>query len=132
MNRIKKCVLALAALTLMQSCATTDRGLVGAGIGATVGLGAGAITTHSVEGAAIGAATGALVGGAIGLLTRKSTPTEEHQKKETLKGEDLYPFLTKPDVQTIWVPDSIESNRYIEGHRVYIINKGSSWSKDDE
>ena len=53
-------------------------------------------------------------------------------KSQEVKNEEKYPFLTRPEVRTIWVPDAIEGNRYIEGHRVFIIEKGTSWSKDND
>lgn len=68
---------------------------------------------------------------ANGCSTFKSKQNETQSKDKT-KEEEKLPFLTRPEVRTIWVPDSVEGNRYIEGHRVFIIDKNSSWSKDHD
>lgn len=57
---------------------------------------------------------------------------KDGSEKDKTKDEEKYPFLTRPEVRTIWVPDAIEGNRYIEKHRVFIIDKNTSWSKDNE
>lgn len=64
-----------------------------------------------------------------GCATFKNKP-KDTQSKEEIKEEDKLPFLTRPEVKTLWIPDSIEGNRYIEGHRVFVIDKNSSWSKE--
>ena len=37
------------------------------------------------------------------------------------------PKLSTPRYQTIWVPDKIEGTRYIEGHRIHIIEEAGRW-----
>ena len=39
----------------------------------------------------------------------------------------LPPKLTQARYRTIWVPDKIEGDRYIEGHRVHIIEEAGRW-----
>lgn len=40
------------------------------------------------------------------------------------------PFLNHPEIRTIWIPDAIEDDKYIEGHFVHIIEKPTSWRKE--
>lgn len=123
---------AALAVALASGCATTPRSLLlGAGTGLAVGGGAGLAIGHNATGAAIGAATGALTGTLIGYLFDKSKDKGRMQSSSSPEG-DPYPFLTRPDVRTILVPDTVDGNRYIEKHRVFIIEKNSSWSKDNE
>lgn len=42
---------------------------------------------------------------------------------------DAPPSLTSPEVNRVWVPDSIEGEKYIMGHWIYVIKKTSVWSK---
>lgn len=37
------------------------------------------------------------------------------------------PKLSQAKYKTIWVPDKIEGDRFIEGHRVHIIEEGGRW-----
>jgi hypothetical protein len=39
------------------------------------------------------------------------------------------PAITKPKVNCTQVPDAIESNKWIEKHRVCIIDSPSTWSR---
>lgn len=55
----------------------------------------------------------------------KSSPSGEKQKTE----EDQSPFLTKPKIRSYMVPDTIEGNKYIKSHRVYILDDPGSWSR---
>jgi hypothetical protein len=125
---------AALAVALAPGCATAPQSiLLGAGSGAVVGGGTGLLISHDAMGTAIGAATGAVTGGLIALLLHEGN---EKEKKGASTDPDLdhekYPFLTRPEVRTIVVPDAIEGNRYVESHRVFIIDKSSSWSKANE
>lgn len=44
---------------------------------------------------------------------------------KTALNEDkkLPPSLRNAEVKTLWIPDKIEADRYIEGHYIYIIEK---------
>lgn len=37
------------------------------------------------------------------------------------------PKLSQAKYKTIWVPDKIEGDRFIEGHRVHIIEESGRW-----
>lgn len=52
------------------------------------------------------------------------------QKKENTNPE-LNPKLTRPEVSKVWVPDRIVGDEYEAGHWKYIINRNSSWAKED-
>ena len=60
------------------------------------------------------------------------SPKPNDPKASATTDEEKYPFLTRPEVRTLWVPDTVEGNRYIERHRVFVIEKNSSWSKDND
>jgi hypothetical protein len=135
MFRVSTTLAGVALATLLTSaCATAPRStLLGAGTGATVGGGTGLLISHDVTGAAIGAATGAVTGGLIGYLFHKGNEKRQQSAgNQSATDAEKYPFLTRPEVRTIWVPDTVEGNRYIERHRVFIIEKNSSWSKDND
>jgi hypothetical protein len=123
---------AVVAAALASACATAPRSiLLGAGSGVVVGGGTGYAIGQDGAGAAIGAATGALTGGILGYLLHKGS--EKDAPRPVMGPEDeKYPFLTRPEVRTLWVPDTVEGNRYIEKHRVFVIEKNTSWSKDNE
>lgn len=113
------------------SCATAPRSvLLGAGTGLVAGGGVGFAVGRDGTGTAIGAASGAVVGGVIGYFLHKGKNHDQTQSQGT--DAEKYPFLTRPEVRTIWVPDAVEGNRYIERHRVFVIEKNSSWSKDND
>ena len=40
------------------------------------------------------------------------------------------PKLSQARYRTIWVPDKIEGDRYIEGHRVHIIEEAGRWMSE--
>ena len=123
---------AALAVALAPACATAPQSiLLGAGSGAAVGGGTGLLISHDAMGTAIGAATGAITGGIIALLLHKGNEPKSTSTDAALDREK-YPFLTRPEVRTIVVPDAIEGNRYIESHRVFLIDKNSSWSKANE
>jgi hypothetical protein len=123
---------AAAAVLLMSACATAPQSvLLGAGGGAVVGGGVGLAIGRDATGAAVGAATGALSGGLISFLLHKGKEKDPAPASHASDAEK-YPFLTRPEVRTILVPDAVEGNRYIERHRVFVIEKNSSWSKDND
>lgn len=121
---------ALAAAAFASACATAPQSiLLGAGTGAVAGGGAGLAIGGNATGAAIGAATGAITGSLIGFLLNKG---KEQDKSTKATDIERYPFLTRPEIRTIVVPDTVEGDRYIEQHRVFVIEKNSSWSKDND
>ncbi|MBL7669794.1 MAG: hypothetical protein JNM39_04855 [Bdellovibrionaceae bacterium] len=49
-------------------------------------------------------------------------------KKSAPNGDKkLPPSLRNAEVKTLWIPDKIEADRYIEGHYIYIIEKPATW-----
>lgn len=57
----------------------------------------------------------------------KSTTVDMSQKNP--KGTDAdHPLVTSPEVRKVWVPDKIDGNKYISGHYMYIIERGSVWT----
>lgn len=56
----------------------------------------------------------------VGCSTVDKKPTANGDKK-------LPPSLKNAEVKTLWVPDKVESDRYEEGHYLYIIEKPSTW-----
>jgi hypothetical protein len=50
-------------------------------------------------------------------------------KGKVESNDDLLPLLTKPKIRSVVVPDSIEGNKYIKSHRVFILEDPGSWSK---
>lgn len=49
-------------------------------------------------------------------------------KKES--PEELVPFLTRPKIRSYIVPDTIEGNKFIKSHRIFILENPGEWSKD--
>jgi len=130
MIRLSLIIAALVAV-LASACATPSRSIfLGAGSGAVAGGGVGLAIGQNATGAVIGAASGALAGGVLGYLLHRGK--ESAPGASSMTDAEKYPFLTRPEVRTIWVPDAIEGDRYIERHRVFVIQKNSSWSKDND
>ena len=133
---IRTIVFILSA-SLLGGCSTLKESTwLGVGIGSVVGAGVGAAAGsprgNENRGAMTGAAVGAALGGLMGFLDHK-----ERAKKEALKigsghgtSNSEAPFLTKPKVQRVWVPEKVEGDKYISGHWMYVIERPSLWSKD--
>lgn len=132
-----KCITCILFVAILSGCSTLKEStLLGIGVGSVVGAGVGAAAGsprgNENRGAMTGAAVGAALGGLMGFLDFK-----ERSKKEALKigsgngnGNTEAPFLTKPKVQRVWVPEKIEGDKYISGHWIYVIDRPSVWSKD--
>jgi hypothetical protein len=56
----------------------------------------------------------------VGCSTTGKKPATNVDKK-------LPPSLRNAEVKTLWIPDKIESDRYEEGHYLYIIEKPATW-----
>ena len=118
---------------LLGGCATMkDSMLMGASMGAATGGAVGNVSSqHSAKGTAIGALVGAGLGAAFGYLGHKDKVAKE-RKLHLLQKTTKYPKpprLSDPKYRSLWVPDKIEGDRYIEGHRVYIIEESGKWTK---
>jgi hypothetical protein len=123
--------LSLGLLLAMSGCASMGNSmLLGGGVGAASGTGFGLAAFGNTKGTLISAATGAAVGTFFGWLLHKkdNKDLQVADPNGTLKPGDL-PFLTRPDVRKVWIPDSIDGNKYIQGHNVFLIERGSVWSK---
>lgn len=57
--------------------------------------------------------------------------TSKKQEVKTIPQgeEDDAPALTKPKIRSFIVPDTIEGNKYIKAHRVYILEDPGSWTR---
>lgn len=72
-----------------------------------------------------------LVGVFLVVVACASTKTNSTVPKNIpLATEDDLPSLTKAKIKSYVVPDTIEGNKYIKSHRVYILEDPGSWSKD--
>ena len=101
-------------------------GAIGAGVGSAI-----ANQNKSDHGAAVGALIGAGIGTLIGHEAYKDKIKKIGKSESNTKiDSEFSPFLTKPEVQMYWVPDSVQGDKFIEKHRVWIIKRPSSWSKD--
>lgn len=59
-----------------------------------------------------------------GCATNKQAPATG-----VASGDDQMPELTRAKIRSIVVPDTIEGNKYIKAHRVFILDDAGSWSK---
>jgi hypothetical protein len=87
------------------------------------------LAAGGAKGAAVGGPVGVIAGGILGYLAHH----EEEKKKASLAAQASrslkVPALNRPEVRTLWVPERIEHDRFIEGHRIFIIDKQSTWSR---
>ena len=119
---------------LMTSCATMrDSMITGASVGAAAGAVAGyGLSEGKPKAAAWGALTGAAGGGAVGYFHHQdSLEKERKRQKEMLSVGTTKPQLSAPRYRAIWIPDQIEGDRFIEGHRVYVIEEAGRWMQTD-
>ena len=128
-----KCLLSLLACHTV-GCATTEsRVLGGAGIGATTGTIIGHQHIGTKKARIVGGASGALLGGLVGYFhdkqqkAKRSKKSEAQKKKQSLKA--LAPNLTQSKVTMYWEPDKIEGKKFIEKHRVWILESGPQWTR---
>jgi hypothetical protein len=134
---MKKIIIMICFCLTNLGCSTLKESTwLGVGIGSVVGAGFGAAAGSSrgkeSKGAVTGAAVGAALGGLMGFLDHKERAKKQKMKLKTGFGPsgDKTPFLTKPQVQRVWVPEKIEGDKYIEGHWLYVIDRPSVWRKD--
>ncbi len=129
------CVAAISILTT--GCmTTTQKGTVGgAGVGAALGAGIGALAGNAGMGAAIGAGVGAVGGGLIGdNMDKKREESEkadlqrqlELERQKAPEGQNKidahYEYIKKrkwvdtSESERVWVEERMEDDRRIEGH----------------
>ncbi len=117
---------------ILNACATASKSvLLGAAIGGTAGGAIGQSSSQNSTGTAVGALIGAGIGSLIGYAAYTGKEKKEaNAKSKPENPEDLFPQLTKPRVRSYIVPDTIEGNKYIKSHRVFILEDPGAWSKD--
>ena len=59
------------------------------------------------------------------LLTACTAPKKKEEPA-------IDPRLTRPEVRKVWVPDKISGDEYEAGHWKYVIQKNSSWAKEEQ
>lgn len=119
----------IASLLLLNACATAGKSVM---LGAAVGGLAGGVIGHNQNpegGSAVGMAVGAGLGSLISYLAYKEKSVKISSEKPKLQ-EDEFPYLTKPKIKSVIIPDTIEGNKFIKSHKVYILEDSGSWSKD--
>ncbi len=123
----------LLVLPLMSGCASIERStLLGAATFGAVGTGIGLAAEKSAGSALIGLGIGALVGGMMGFAAHKEQEAKRGQFVTPLISKDFkeqVPSISTPEVRRIWIGPKIESNRYIDGHFIYVIDRPAVWGK---
>jgi hypothetical protein len=112
---------------LLNACSTAPKSvLTGAVIGGVAGAGLG--QSQNSQAAVIGSLIGY---SAFNDKQKKSivnTSAKNENKNENT--EDYTPFITRPKIRSYIVPDTIEGNKFIKSHRIFILDDAGSWSKD--
>ncbi len=128
---MKKIILFLAAINILTGCASTKESvLTGAAIGGSAGLVIGNQHKNKKKARLIGAAVGSSLGGLMGYLSSKEKQKASKSKKKNSSNSLLItPLLTKPKVRMYVEPDKIQGNKYIESHRVWVIESSPSWTR---
>ena len=129
---IKELAAILTLPLMLNACSTAPKSiLMGAVAGGAAGAGLGQAQSQNSGGTAVGALVGAGIGSLIGYLAftdkQKKEASADSAKKES--PEDLTPFLTRPKIRSYIVPDTIEGNKYIKSHRVFILESPGEWSR---
>lgn len=126
--KIKAALISLGLI--LNGCATATKStLLGAAVGGLVGGVIGQNHSQNEQGTTTGVAIGAGLGSLIGYLSYKDKESKANIPKFPDSDNDL-PFLTKPKIKSVIVPDSIEGNKFIKSHKVYILEDAGSWSKE--
>lgn len=117
--------LALAAL-LLSSCASLESSIgMGMGAGAMTGAIAGHSANFNIKGMALTTGTGMVIGGLLGLLLHKQ-PIRPNVSPLN-PSRDGEPELEDAEKEVLWIPGKIESDRYTEPHRIFVIKRPSRW-----
>lgn len=130
---VKELVVIFTLPLLLNACSTAPKSiLMGAVIGSVAGVGLGQAQSQNPDGAAIGALVGAGLGSLIGYTAfndkQKKSVNSDSLKKEI--SDELEPSLTRPKVRSYVVPDTIDGNKFIKSHRIFILENPGEWSKD--
>lgn len=117
---------------ILNACSTVTKSiLTGAAVGGAIGMGVGQSQSQNSKSAATSAVIGASLGSLLGYWSYKNKEkpkASSNINKENM--EELPPFLTKPKIRSYIVPDTIEGNKYIKSHRIFILEDPGSWSKE--
>ncbi len=129
--KIKAALLSL--LLLLNACSTVGKSvMLGVSVGGLVGGAIGNSQTSQGSGD-VGTAIGMGLGGLISYLAFKEKEKKSVSDKLNTTSKSLeedFPFLTKPKIRSIIIPDTIEGNKFIKSHKVYILEDAGAWSKD--
>lgn len=122
----------ISLVLLLNGCATLSKSiLLGAAVGGVAGGTIGQAQNPNLEGTALGLAIGAGLGSLIGYFGHREKVLPNSQNMNASRNDELSPFLTKPKIKSYIVPDTIEGNRYIKSHRIFILEDAGSWSKEN-
>ncbi len=122
----------ILSLLFLTNCTSFNKNLVkGASLGTGVGFAIASKRNTSQETKIKETLLGTFVGVAIAyFLTKKkkkkSAPPLPYKKVDDV---DKAPFLTNPEVRSYWEPDQILGNKYIEGHKIWILESRPEWTK---
>ena len=123
----------------ISGCATTKRStLLGAGIGAATGAGAGALVhpgpakQDRIQNIFVGAAISSLLGAGIGYLfhdDKKEATSSSVVGASTYSGGPGDPQLIPAQVETHFVDDQVKGGTFVPGHFQYRIKQPTQWKK---
>lgn len=123
----------MSLLLCLSGCASLERStLLGASAGGALGAGVGTAAGNNVGSALLGLGIGAIVGGAMGFGAHKDQEAKRGQVINPLVTKDFkekVPTLTTPEIRRVWIAPKIESNRYEDGHFLYVIDRPAVWGK---
>lgn len=60
--------------------------------------------------------------------TLKSNKAVDAANMSSNSSDTDSPIVTSPEVHRIWVPDKIEGNKFVKGHFMFVIERGSVWT----
>ena len=120
---MKKIIVLMLPLLLCR-CSTMGGSIgLGAGIGAGAGFASSKIAQYNTKGTIVLTASGLLIGGVLGALFHKDQPSQ--MPISGLNGNP--PPLRDAETDVIFVPDSIQDGKFIEGHRMWNIKSPAHW-----
>ena len=119
-----KKIIAFILPLLLCRCSTMGGSIgLGASIGAGAGFTASKFAQYNTKGTVVLTASGALIGGLLGALFHRDPIGP--MSISGLNGNP--PPLKDADTDVIWVPDSIQDGKFIEGHRLWNIRSPAHW-----
>jgi len=144
-------IFSMFSLFMTTSCSTYPKSLAtGATAGVAMGATVGAIAYGGVNGRhrSRNIVMGSLVGGALGMLTGHLIHDNKNEKvmnSNRTENEEMFrswvneykignisdddPSLTKPEIEKIWIPETVRGKIYSQGHWQWRIKRGTSWKR---